>query len=91
MLVFLLFFGASQESENRIAKVICHFRRFVSTDIFKMPEPVSLSKILFKMCKMQVRIVSDLEQIGKNDLIYFAIDKGDLILEIFPSEFAILN
>jgi hypothetical protein len=42
-----------------------------------MPESLKLSKILFKKCKMQVRIMSDIEKIGGNDLISFASQKND--------------
>ena len=76
-LVFLLLFGASEENEESIAKVICHFKRFANTDILEMPGPLKLSKILFKKCKMQVRVVSDLEKISRNDLISFASQKND--------------
>ena len=76
-LVFLLLFGASEENEENKAKVICHFKRFASTDILEMPASLKLSKILFKKCKMQVRIVSDLEKIGRNDLISFASLKNE--------------
>ena len=76
-LVFLLLFGASEETEEIKAKVICHFKRLANTDILEMPEAVKLSKILFKKCKMQVRIISDFEEIGRNDLIYFASEKND--------------
>ena len=76
-LVFLLLFGASEENEESNAKVICHFKRFANTDILEMPEPLKLSKLLFKKCKMQVRIVTDLQKIGKNDIIFFASQKSD--------------
>ena len=76
-LVFLLLFGASEENEEIKAKVICHFKRLANTDILEMPEAVKLSKILFKKCKMQVRIMSDFEEIGRNDLISFASEKND--------------
>ena len=76
-LVFLLLFGASEENEENKAKVICHFKRFANTDILEMPGPLKLSKILFKKCKMQVRVVSDLEKISRNDLISFASQKND--------------
>ena len=76
-LVFLLLFGASEENEENKAKVICHFKRFANTDILEMPESLKLSKILFKKCNMQVRIVSDLEEIGRNDLISFASQKNE--------------
>ena len=76
-LVFLLLFGASEETEEIKAKVICHFKRLANTDILEMPEAVKLSKILFKKCKMQVRIISDFEEIGRNDLISFASEKND--------------
>ena len=76
-LVFLLLFGASEENEENKAKVICHFKRFANTDILEMPEPLKLSKLLFKKCKMQVRIVSDLQIIGKNDIISFATQKNN--------------
>ena len=76
-LVFLLLFGASEETEEIKAKVISHFKRLANTDILEMPEVVKLSKILFKKCKMQVRIISDFEEIGRNDLIYFASEKND--------------
>ena len=76
-LVFLLLFGASEENEENKAKVICHFKRFANTDILEMPGPLKLSKILFKKCKMQVRVVSDLEKISGNDLISFASQKHD--------------
>ena len=76
-LVFLLLFGASEENEENKAKVICHFKRFANTDILEMPESLKLSKILFKKCKMQVRVVSDLEKISRNDLISFASQKND--------------
>ena len=77
VLVSLLLFGASEENEENKAKVICHFKRFANTDILEMPEPLKLSKLLFKKCKMQVRIVSDLQKIGKNDIISFASQKND--------------
>ena len=77
VLVSLLLFGASEENEENKAKVICHFKRFANTDILEMPGPLKLSKILFKKCKMQVRIVSDLQKIGKNDIISFASQKSD--------------
>ena len=73
----LLLFGASEENEENKAKVICHFKRFANTDILEMPGPLKLSKILFKKCKMQVRVVSDLEKISRNDLISFASQKND--------------
>ena len=76
-LVFLLLFGASEETDENKAKVICHFKRLANTDILEMPEALKLSKILFKNCKMQVRIISDLEGIGRNDLISFASEKND--------------
>ena len=76
-LVFLLLFGASEENEENKAKVICHFKRFANTDILEMPESLKLSKILFKKCNMQVKIVSDLEEIGRNDLISFASQKNE--------------
>ena len=75
--VFLLLFGASEENEENKAKVICHFKRFANTDILKMPESLKLSKILFKKCKMQVRIMTDIEKIGGNDLISFASQKNE--------------
>ena len=76
-LVILLLFGASEQTEEKKAKVICHFKRLANTDILEMPEAVKLSKILFKKCKMQVRIISDFEEIGRNDLISFASEKND--------------
>ena len=76
-LVFLLLFGASEENEENKAKVICHFKRFANTDILEMPGPLKLSKILFKKCKMQVRVVSDHEKIGRNELISFASQNHD--------------
>ena len=76
-LVFLLLFGASEETDENKAKVICHFKRLANTDILEMPEALKLSKILFKNCKMQVRIISDIEEIGRNDLISFASEKND--------------
>ena len=76
-LVSLLLFGASEENEEKKAKVICHFKRFANTDILEMPRPLKLSKILFKKCKMQVRVVSHLEKISRNDLISFASQKND--------------
>ena len=76
-LIFLLLLGASEENEENKAKVICHFKRFANTDILEMPEPLKLSKLLFKKCKMQVRIVSDHQKIGKNDIISFASQKSD--------------
>ena len=76
-LVSLLLFGVSEENEENKAKVICHFKRFANTDILKMPESLKLSKILFKKCKMQVRIMSDIEKIGGNDLISFAYQKNE--------------
>ena len=76
-LVFLLLFGSSEETEEIKAKVICHFKRLANTDILEMPEAVKLSKILFKKCKMQVRIMSDFGKIGRNDLISFASEKND--------------
>ena len=78
--VFLLLLGASEENEENKenkAKVICQFKRFANTDILEMPESLKLSKILFKKCKMQIRIVSDLEKIGRNDLISFASQKNE--------------
>ena len=77
VLVSLLLFGASEENEENKAKVICYFKRFANTDILEMPEPLKLSKLLFKKCKMQVRIVSDLQIIGKNDIISFATQKNN--------------
>ena len=77
VLVSLLFFGASEENEENEANVICHFKRFANTDILEMPGPLRLSKILFKKCKMQVRVGSDLEKISGNDLISFASQKHD--------------
>ena len=77
VLVSLLLFGASEENEENKAKVICYFKRFANTDILEMPGPLKLSKILFKKCKMQVRVVSDLEKISRNDLISFASQKND--------------
>ena len=76
-LVSLLLFGVSEENEENKAKVICHFKRFANTDILEMPESLILSKILFKKCKMQVRVVSDHEKIGRNELISFASQKHD--------------
>ena len=76
-LVILLLFGGSEQTEEKKAKVICHFKRLANTDILKMPEALKLSKILFKKCKMQVRIMSDFEEIGRNDLISFASEKND--------------
>ena len=77
-LVFLLLFGASEENEESNAKVICHFKRFANTDILEMPEPLKLCKLLFKKYKMQVRIVTDHQKIGKNDIIFFASQKSDI-------------
>ena len=78
VLVSLLLFGASEENEENEANVICHFfKRSANTDILKMPGPLKLSKILFKKCNMQVRIVSDPEEIGRNDLISFASQKNE--------------
>ena len=77
VLVSLLLFGASEENEENKAKVICHFKRFANTDILEMPGTLKLSKILFKKCKMQVRVVSDHEKIGRNELISFASQKHD--------------
>ena len=77
VLVSLLLFGASDENEENKAKVICHFKRFANTDILEMPGPLKLSKTLFKKCKMQVRVVSDHEKIGRNELISFASQKHD--------------
>ena len=41
-LVTLLLFGASEQTEEKKAKVICHFKRLANTDILKMPEALKL-------------------------------------------------
>ena len=80
IIIFYSLVGASYEDEGKISKVICLFKRFTNTDIFEnefMPDRKKLSKRLFKECNLQVRIVSDQTQIGKNDFISFAYQEND--------------
>ena len=80
IIIFYSLFGASYEDERKISQVICLFKRFTNTDIFEnefMPNRKKLSKRLFKECNLQVKIVSDQSQIGKNDFVSFAYQEND--------------
>ena len=75
--MFFLQIGTAQKNEEKITKIICLFKRFTKTDVYNAPKPLKLSKALFQDCKMQVRIVSNIEVVGINDLVLFINNQND--------------
>ena len=75
--MFFLQIGTAQKNEEKITEIICLFKRFTKTDVYNSLKPLKLSKALFQDCKMQVRIVSNIEVAGINDLVLFINNQND--------------
>ena len=60
--------------EQNISKVICQFRQFENADVFKgaLEMPIRMTKVLFRQCKIKVKIVFDLTAFDSTTLISFA-------------------
>ena len=83
ILIFVFLFGVSHtEKEKEIGKVICSLKRLIQTDIYfgtsLSSNKVIFSKMLFQGCNFNVRIISNLNLLGKNDLITFAYQEEDV-------------
>lgn len=54
-----------------ITKIICHFSMFNHADFLKGERSIiKISKTLSKECDIKVRIVSDLEQLGEDFILF---------------------
>ena len=66
-------------NEEQISKVTCALSKFNYADIFKetSTNPIKLSKKLYQECYIKVKIVSNVGNIGKNQVILFANHERD--------------
>lgn len=80
LIIFYSFVGASYQDVRKISRVICLFKRLTQIDILEnelMPDPKKLNKSLFLECNLQVRIIPDQRQLGKDDFVSFAYQEND--------------
>ena len=78
--ILVSFFGiCGSINEEEVSKVTCALSRFNHADIFKETpkKPIKLSKNLFRECFIKVRIVSNIRDIGKTQVILFANHERD--------------
>ena len=66
-------------NEKKFSKIICTLRKFDHATILQESsiKLVNLSKNLFQECSIKVIIVSDVRNIGKNQVIFFANHERD--------------
>ena len=72
--LIVLRISCSITNEEKISKVICSISNLKDADIFKgvLTEPIKLSRKLLKECNIKLRILSEMKNFGKINLISFA-------------------